>query len=76
MIDLLRYIKFVVLTGCCFFTASAVPKNNVLAKDEIWQCVRWTWVDQESRKKVVCLDWRKEDCTKRLHKELCKGSRP
>lgn len=76
MIELPYIIKFfIVLTVCCFFTVSAVPKDSVLTKDEVWQCVRWTWVDQESRKKVVCLDWRKEDCTKRLHKELCKGNK-
>lgn len=76
MIELAYRIKFfIALAGCCFFTVSAVPKNNDLTKDEVWQCVRWTWIDLESRKKVVCLDWRKEDCTKRLHKELCKGNK-
>jgi hypothetical protein len=77
MSGLLYCIKFtVVLITFSFFTVSAVPKqDNTLKKDEVWQCVRWTWVDQESRRKVTCLDWRKEDCANRLHKEICKGSK-
>jgi hypothetical protein len=70
-------IKLVVLLmACSFFTVSAVPKqDNTLKKDEVWKCVRWAWADQESRRNVVCLDWRKEDCANRLHKEICKGSK-
>jgi hypothetical protein len=77
VIDPLYCIKIiVVLTLLSFFTVSAVPKqDNTLKKDEVWQCVRWAWTDQESRRKVICLDWRKEDCANRLHKEICKGSK-
>lgn len=74
---LLYYVKFViVLLGCSFLTVSAVPKkDNTLKENEVWQCIRWTWSSQELSRQVICLDWRKEDCSKRLHKELCKGNR-
>lgn len=67
--------KFIViLLGCSLFTVSAVPKQeNTLTKDEVLKCVRWKWSNQE-HKTVTCLEWRKEDCSKRLHKEICKGS--
>lgn len=59
----------IVFLVCSFFTVSAVPK------DEVWKCVRWTWSGQELLKRVICLEWRKEDCDKRLHKEICKSGK-
>lgn len=69
-------LKFIVLLLVfSFFTISAVSKqDSILKKDEIWKCVRWTWTSQE-QKTVTCLEWIKEDCSKRLYKEICKGSK-
>jgi hypothetical protein len=73
---LYRIKLVVVLIVFCFGTVSAVPKqNNTLTKDEVWKCVRWTWSgDTPFNRTVICLEWRKEDCAKRLHKEICKGT--
>jgi hypothetical protein len=37
------------------------------------ECVRWTWSGDVYGRKVTCLEWRKKDCSHRLHKEICKG---
>jgi hypothetical protein len=39
-----------------------------------YKCVRWTWDTQNVfTSKVVCLEWKKKDCSNRLHKEICKA---
>lgn len=38
----------------------------------VYECVRWGWVGDFYNRKVVCLEWRKKDCSNRLHKEICR----
>jgi hypothetical protein len=40
-----------------------------------YECIRWTWTGDVYNRKVVCLEWRQEDCSKRLHKHICKGNK-
>lgn len=67
-------VKFAVFTICCFLLdATAEKKIDVLKEDEVWSCVRWRWNSQDiNNRQVVCLEWQKKDCSKRLHKEICK----
>lgn len=60
-----------------YFYKTQIKKDSSLKENESWRCVRWTWEDSYNpyNRRVICLDWRKEDCSKRLHKELCKGNR-
>jgi len=43
-----------------------------LKKDEAWICVRWQWVSTAVEGTVRCVDWAKQDCSNRLHKDICK----
>jgi hypothetical protein len=47
-------------------------KSNALKKDEAWVCVRWQWVGTAAEGKVNCIAWKKQDCSNRLHKDICK----
>ena len=38
-----------------------------------WECVRWTWTGDVYNRTVICLEWRKRDCSQRLHVDLCRA---
>ncbi len=68
--------KFVILATCCFILTVAAQQKKDLSQDTVWSCVKWTWTGQDVfNRKVICLEWRKEDCSNRLHKEICKGNK-
>jgi hypothetical protein len=35
-------------------------------------CVKWKWTGDVYNRKVHCVEWKKKDCSNRLHKEICK----
>jgi hypothetical protein len=59
-------MKYIVL----FVTGMIIPSSAAQ-----YECVRWTWTGDVYNRKVVCLEWRKQDCSNRLHKIICKGNK-
>ena len=54
---------------CLTFNAFAETKKQ----DEGWTCIRWKWSSNDTfNRHGVCIEWKKKDCSKRLHKEICK----
>jgi hypothetical protein len=51
----------------------ALAKEPDVKKWPEWECIRWTWTGDIYERRVVCLEWRKKDCSQRLHTELCKA---
>ena len=49
-------------------TTHARDSGNTITNE----CVRWTWSGDVYSRKVTYLEWRKKDCSNRLHKEICK----
>ena len=63
--------------GLAILVCLVVPSaQNTHARDSgnaiTNECVRWTWSGDVYSRKVTCLEWRKKDCSNRLHKEICK----
>jgi hypothetical protein len=53
--------------------SDAIYANKILKDDEIWICTRWGWVYVDVHiQQVKCFEWQIKDCSKRLHKQLCK----
>ncbi len=71
-------IKIVVcVVVVCFgmLNSDAQTKKDAKeSKEYTWACVRWQWSSQDSfNKQAVCIEWQKKNCSKRLHKEICKA---
>jgi hypothetical protein len=65
-------IKFIALVLSCIVITTSAEKPNSLKEYEVWVCTRWAWDNKDVlNKQVVCLTWKKQDCSKRLHKEIC-----
>jgi hypothetical protein len=64
----LYFILFLLLT----IVASGEGNSNKTKKDEATICVRWQWATTAAEGKVNCIEWAKQDCSNRLHKDICK----
>ena len=63
--------------GLAILVCLTVPSAQITnAKDSgnatTNECVKWTWSGDVYSRKVTCMEWRKKDCSNRLHKEICK----
>ena len=59
--------------GLAILTCLVVPSAQTInVNTPTNECVKWTWSGDVYSRKVTCLEWRKKDCSNRLHKELCK----
>lgn len=75
-IDMELYIvKLVIVATCCIVLSSSAQQKKQDPRDSVWTCTRWTWTSTDVfDRQVICLERKKEDCSKRLHKELCRGN--
>lgn len=71
----LYIVKFILLATFCFMLSADAQQQKQDPRDTVWTCSRWTWSSTDVfNRQVICLERRKEDCSKRLHKELCRGN--
>jgi hypothetical protein len=69
-------IKIIIAISLCFMLNVYAQPKEQLPENSVWSCVRWTWSGGNVfNRQVNCLEWRQEDCSKRLHKQLCKGNK-
>lgn len=70
-------MKFLTLIIMFLFILSVNAENKkdpTLKQDEVWVCSRWMWTSYDIvNQKVVCLDWKKQDCSLRMYKNICKA---
>jgi hypothetical protein len=52
--------------------ASTLLLIALAAPSQEYKCVRWTWTGDVYNRKVVCVEWVKRDCSKRLYEDICK----
>ena len=72
----LYIVKLVIVTTLCLVLSANAQPQKPDPRDIIWTCTRWAWSSTDVfNKRVICLERRKEDCSKRLHKELCRGNK-
>jgi hypothetical protein len=65
-------VRIITLVLCCVVISTSAENPLPLKSHEVWICTRWAWNSQNAlNKQVVCLTWKKQDCSKRLHKEIC-----
>lgn len=73
---ILYLIKIIIAVSLCFMLSAYAQPKKPLPEDSVWSCVRWTWSGWDVfNRHVICLEWRQEDCSKRLHKHICKGNK-
>ena len=70
MVSILKWL--IILLPVLLIVVASEEKLITLQKDEAWMCVRWQWVSTAIDGKVNCLEWAKQDCSNRLHKDICK----
>ena len=70
---MIKNVVFVVVVCLGMLNSDAQTKKDTeKAMDYTWACVRWTWTGDVYDRQVVCVEWQKKDCSRRLHKEICK----
>jgi hypothetical protein len=65
----IKNVVFVVVVCLGMLNSDAQTKK---ATDYTWACVRWTWTGDVYDRQVICVEWQKKDCSRRLHPEICK----
>lgn len=71
----LYIVKLVIVVVFCLVLSASAQQQKQDPRDTVWTCTRWTWSGTNVfNRQVICLERRKEDCSKRLHKELCRGN--
>ena len=70
MVSIVKWL--VVLVPLLTMVVASEEKPNTLKKDQAWVCVRWQWAGTATDGKVNCLEWAKQDCSNKLHKDICK----
>jgi len=68
-------MKWLLVLWMTLIPAIAQEPSYTLKKDEIRVCNKWTWVGQWPNRTIICIEWKIEDCSQRLYKELCKVGR-
>lgn len=70
----MKNITFIIMCMFIMSVNAEDKKDPTLKQDEVWVCSRWKWTsyDIETRT-VICLDWKKQDCSLRLHKNICRS---
>jgi hypothetical protein len=72
----LYIVKLVIVAALCFVLSVDAQQQKQESQDTVWICTRWAWGGNDMfNRTVVCLNRRKEDCSKRLHKEICRGNK-
>jgi hypothetical protein len=46
---------------------AATPQQSVN------QCVRWAWTGPAETRTVICVEYRRVDCSQRLYPQICKA---
>lgn len=62
--------KLLIVGLLMFGNVSSANRN--LKEDEVWVCTRWGWVYVDGVRTVNCFEWKIQDCSNRLHKQICK----
>lgn len=68
MVSVVKWLVIVIP----LLTMVVASEENPNKKDESWICVRWQWASTAANGKVNCLEWAKQDCSNKLHKDICK----
>lgn len=64
--------RTITLVLCCIVLTTSAENYSSLKPHEVWICTRWAWNSQSAlNKQLVCLAWKKQNCSKRLHREVC-----
>jgi hypothetical protein len=70
MVSIIRWL--VIVLPLLMMVVASEQKSNALTKDQVWICVKWQWAGTVAHGKVNCTEWAKQDCSNRLHKDICK----
>jgi len=61
MVALRRRLRYAVLLSLIYTNVAGAPPLEPLKKNEEYVCVRWTWSGDVYDRRVVCLEWKKQD---------------
>ena len=65
-------VKLYFILLLLLIVVSSEGNSDKTKKDEALICIRWQWASTAAAGKVNCLEWAKQDCSNRLHKDICK----
>ena len=66
-----RFIKWLVVL-LLTIALSAAGQNEKLKPNDARVCARWGWTGDVFERKVYCVEWVINDCSYRLHVDICK----